>query len=199
MLQGIDGVRNNAALTGSLLADYTITSGDRLLINVGATKRSGGGGDRDYNVYFGNQHFSFINLRKEQVLNDLGDVLITAPQNGQGLVYNGGQFSNQPFPTTVRGAYVDTTDLVNNDANNVIGSVYYVADASGDPVLTSGYAYYEKVANLNYRLLSSEEGLSTSSETTIAAEYANLPAAIADQTNQVAQSLYHILDASGFD
>ena len=200
----VNGVKGFAQLTGFLPADFVLPAGKRLLYHILAEKTNGGGGTRDYDIYFGNTAASYIEITKKLELSDLGDVNISVPSNGQALLYSNGLWTNQPIPSSIGGSYNDISALIAAQGSQVAKTLYTVLDASADFRVGSGYAYYQKLTSTtgslitDYRLVSTEEGLAPAGPPVLGT-YADLLTAVADQGNQKTNYIYYLTDASGLD
>lgn len=110
----------------------------------------------------------------------------------------------QPSSKSVENRYNNTTELTTSQNQQSDGSIQYVADASGDTTVDSGWAYYEylgtTVGNLtDYRKLSEQESLDlvlSSGAPPTQNQYNDLTALFAGQGNQTANYYQFVTDAS---
>src|SRR5690606_28332100 len=82
-------------------------------------------------------------------------------------------------PTTIENEYLTIAALLGAQGNQTPGALQYVADASDDPTVLEGYAYYEKLEPSNaslqdYRKLSeAEEGEILAGSQKVVDQYGN--------------------------
>ena len=94
--------------------------------------------------------------------------------------------------------YLDIPAMLADQAGQTGGIIIRVVDASGDPAIDAGYAYYEYLGTTigditDYKIIGAQQwGLKA-----VAGIYADVATMFADQVSQVSQMAYRVDDASG--